>query len=147
MVDSIAYLNNEFTSQPQLKYNEDQITIVFDDSIIEDKQTEKNADRNDVQAGLLSPVEYRMKYYGEDEDEALKNLIKFNVNVFTSKATELLPLLQDGVIDAETFVELAYNGIEKVIPDFNKDDFVKQVEENLNKNESLPNPFNSGYDE
>ena len=91
----------------------------------------------------MSPVEYRKKYYGEDEDTALQNLVKFNVNIFTAKANELLPLLQDGAIDAKTFVGLAYKGIEKVIPDFDKEEFISKVEENVSKQESVPNPFDA----
>lgn len=141
MVASIAYLNNNFTNDPKLEYKVEDLTIQFDDSIIEDKQSQQNNDRNDVSAGLMSPVEYRKKYYGEDEDTALQNLVKFNVNIFTAKANELLPLLQDGAIDAKTFVELAYKGIEKIIPEFKKDEFIAKVEENVSKQENVPNPF------
>lgn len=51
--------------------NEDtDITIDFDDSIIEDKQTERNEDRKDVSMGVMSLSEYRAKWYGETEEKA-----------------------------------------------------------------------------
>ena len=51
-----------------------QISVKFDDSIIEDKTAERAQDRQDVSMGVMSLVEYRMKYYGEDESTAKKNL-------------------------------------------------------------------------
>lgn len=47
-----------------------EITIDFDDSIIEDKGTERQNDRSDVAMGAMPLWEYRMKWYGEDEDTA-----------------------------------------------------------------------------
>ena len=57
--------------------NEDaKVTIDFDDSIIEDKTTERNNDRQDLAAGIMNPWEYRMKWYNEDEATAKKMLPK-----------------------------------------------------------------------
>ena len=50
------------------------ITIDFDDSIIEDKQTERQQDMQDVSMGVMSNAEYRAKWYGETLEEAKKNL-------------------------------------------------------------------------
>lgn len=51
--------------------NEDaEITIDFDDSIIEDKATERNNDRQDLAAGIMNDWEYRMRWYHEDEQTA-----------------------------------------------------------------------------
>lgn len=47
-----------------------EITIDFDDSIIEDKETERQNDRSDVAMGAMPLWEYRMKWYGEDEATA-----------------------------------------------------------------------------
>lgn len=47
-----------------------EIKIEFDDSIIEDKQAERATDRQDVSMGVMPLYEYRMKWYGEDEDTA-----------------------------------------------------------------------------
>lgn len=51
-----------------------EITIDFDDSIIEDKASERQQDRQDLAAGIMRPEEYRAKWYGESQEEALKNL-------------------------------------------------------------------------
>ena len=57
--------------------NEDsEVTIVFVDSIIEDKTTERNNDRQDLAAGIMNDWEYRMKWYNEDEATAKKMLPK-----------------------------------------------------------------------
>lgn len=54
------------------------IAIKFDDSIIEDKQTERNEDRKDVAMGAMRLDEYRAKHYGETIEEAAKNLPEQN---------------------------------------------------------------------
>ncbi len=50
------------------------ITIDFDDSIIEDKEAERNSDRQDVSMGVMSLAEYRAKWYGETEEKARKKV-------------------------------------------------------------------------
>lgn len=50
------------------------VTIAFDDSIIEDKTTERQSDRQDVAMGAMSLAEYRAKWYGETPEQAQKNL-------------------------------------------------------------------------
>ncbi len=53
--------------------NEDtDITIDFDDSIIEDKQTERNEDRKDVSMGVMSLSEYRAKWVRRDGGEGCR---------------------------------------------------------------------------
>lgn len=47
-----------------------EITVDFDDSIIEDKQAERNTDRQDVAIGAMALWEYRAKWYGETEEQA-----------------------------------------------------------------------------
>ncbi|MCI8623242.1 MAG: hypothetical protein HFG26_06205 [Provencibacterium sp.] len=46
------------------------LSIRFDDSIITDRESERQRDRADVAAGLMLPYEYRMKWYGETEAAA-----------------------------------------------------------------------------
>ncbi len=58
---------------PGLK-EDTEVTIAFDDSIIEDKTTERQNDRQDVAMGAMSLAEYRAKWYGETLEEAKKNL-------------------------------------------------------------------------
>lgn len=54
------------------------ITIAFDDSIIEDKASERKEDRQDVSMGVMRHEEYRAKWYGETVKEAKKNLPEQN---------------------------------------------------------------------
>lgn len=71
---ALMYINNEFTEN-NYKFNlDDNIEVKFDDSIIEDKQNEKANDRTDVNLGVMSLVEYRMKWYSEDEETARKKI-------------------------------------------------------------------------
>ena len=51
------------------------ITIDFDDSIIEDKETERQQDRQDVSMGAMSLEEYRAKWYGETEEVARTKVV------------------------------------------------------------------------
>lgn len=53
-----------------------EIVVDFDDSIIEDKQAERQSDRQDVSMGVMTLVEYRAKWYGETEEEAAKNIVQ-----------------------------------------------------------------------
>lgn len=57
---------------------ETEIVVDFDDSIIEDKQAERQSDRQDVSMGVMSLAEYRAKWYGETEEEAEKKLPEVN---------------------------------------------------------------------
>lgn len=50
------------------------IRIDFDDSIIEDKATERAQDMKDVAMGVMGLAEYRAKWYGETEEEAASKL-------------------------------------------------------------------------
>ena len=47
-----------------------EVTIDFDDSIIEDKNAERESDRKDVAMGAMKLEEYRAKWYGETEEKA-----------------------------------------------------------------------------
>lgn len=61
MVYSIANMIGE-------KINE--VVINFDDSIIEDNEAKRNKDLQEVRDGIMTKWEYRMKWYGEDEETA-----------------------------------------------------------------------------
>lgn len=59
--------------------NEDvEISVNFDDSIIVDTESQRAQDRLDVSMGAMTLLEYRMKWYGEDENTAQKALAKMN---------------------------------------------------------------------
>lgn len=49
---------------------EGDLRVIFDDSIIQDTQALKQQDMAEVTAGVMSPWEYRVKWYGEDETTA-----------------------------------------------------------------------------
>lgn len=51
------------------------IMVQFDDSIIEDKQSERQQDRQDVAMGAMTLLDYRMKWYQEPEEEARKHIV------------------------------------------------------------------------
>lgn len=54
---------------------ETEIVVEFDDSIIEDKQAERQSDRQDVSMGAMGLAEYRAKWYGETEEEAARKIV------------------------------------------------------------------------
>ena len=58
---------------------ETKITIDFDDSIIEDKETERQQDRQDVSMGAMRLEEYRAKWYGETEEVARTKVVNETV--------------------------------------------------------------------
>ena len=47
-----------------------QTSFDWDDSIVTDVESERQSDRLDVAMGAMSLVEYRMKWYGETEEQA-----------------------------------------------------------------------------
>lgn len=51
-----------------------EIRILFDDSIIQDKEAERQSDRQDVAMGAMGVDEYRSKWYGETLEQAQANL-------------------------------------------------------------------------
>lgn len=63
----IIYAINRFTID---SVEEAEIEVKFDDSIIEDKASEKQSDLVDVNSGIMSKAEYRSKWYNEDIDTA-----------------------------------------------------------------------------
>ncbi len=142
MVLSLVYLNNTFTSNPTININGYRdIAIQFDDSIIEDTNAQKTSDRQDVANGVMSKVEYRMKYFGEDEKTAIKNLLKFDVDIITKKAEQLSTLLNDGYITPTAFVKLVYGDYASFIPDYNEDELIAKVEDSVVNNKPIPSPF------
>ncbi len=53
---------------------EGEVRVLFDDSIIQDTESEKARDMAEVAAGLMMPWEYRVRWYGEDEATARGNV-------------------------------------------------------------------------
>jgi len=68
IVKAILYLAKAILKQP---VNPDvKVTVDFDDSYIIDKESERLRDQQEVREGLMAKWEYRVKWYGETEDEA-----------------------------------------------------------------------------
>lgn len=68
LIETILYAANTFTNASVNEKAE--ITVTFDDSIIEDKAAERLQDMQEVSQGLMADWEYRMKYHGESEEQA-----------------------------------------------------------------------------
>lgn len=67
LVDAIAFYNACYNTQHA-------IIISFKDSILTDEDTERQNDRSDVAMGVMSLLEYRMKWYNETKEQAEKML-------------------------------------------------------------------------
>ena len=71
---TLMYIYNTFTDS-EFKFDLDaNIEVKFDDSIIEDRETMKMTDRQDVNMGVMSKLEYRMKWFNEDEETARQKI-------------------------------------------------------------------------
>lgn len=65
-----------------LQVNQDaEVSISISDGVVEDDSKLKEQDRIDVREGLMTKVEYRMKWYHETESEAISKLSSININV------------------------------------------------------------------
>ena len=71
LVKVISYIETAFCGNDMPFEN---VIVNFDDSIIEDKDKERQTDKGDLAIGIMKREEYRAKYYNETEEEALKNL-------------------------------------------------------------------------
>lgn len=65
----LAFYNNLYNSGYEF-------SCMFNDSILTDEETERQQDRQDVSMGAMTLVQYRMKWYGEDEATAAKNIVQ-----------------------------------------------------------------------
>lgn len=73
-VRALMYISNNFTDDGYNFDLNENLEVKFDDSIIEDKETQKMTDRQDVNLGVMSKAEYRAKWYNEDEETAKQKL-------------------------------------------------------------------------
>lgn len=107
LIKSIMYASNECTN---IHFdNPEEVEVQFDDSIIEDKTTEKDNDRKDVESGIQSRLEFRMKWYGEDEETAKKALkAAFGDTDLASRINTFAQALATGAITYEKYVEQVY---------------------------------------
>lgn len=71
LVKGLCYASSKYG---QYNINTEDMVIQFDDSIIEDKEAEANRAMREINAGVLSKVEYRMKIFGETEEIAKEKI-------------------------------------------------------------------------
>lgn len=67
LVDAIAFWGRIYQILPDSEYH---LSFQWDDSIVVDSKAERDNDRADVAMGVMGLYEYRMKWYGETEEEA-----------------------------------------------------------------------------
>lgn len=72
IVKTLLYIGHNYID-PSVK-SDAEIKIMFDQSPLIDENAERARDREDVNAGLMLPWEYRVKWYGEDQATAQKTL-------------------------------------------------------------------------
>lgn len=77
LINAICYIYNNILKEP---INYEEISIKFDDSIIEDKEAESNRALRELSAGVLSKEEYREKIFGETPEIAKQNIEQIKLN-------------------------------------------------------------------
>ena len=75
LVKAVCYVATEFGTN---NINFDEISIKFDDSIIEDKEAESNRAMMEVSKNLISRIEYRMRIFGETEEIAREKIAEID---------------------------------------------------------------------
>lgn len=109
LLKALMYAYNEFVVDEEKFDKIDEVAVKFDDSIIEDKATEKSNDQKDVDMGIMSHKEYRAKWYGEEPDEAEKIVNRINGDLELSKRLERFsPFVTQGTITPLEFVKLVF---------------------------------------
>lgn len=103
MLMAVKFINNEFTNNPELTYNENEIEVVYDDNIVEDTDSKKKQELAEVQNGIMSLAEFRSHWYDENIETALEFLQKnaMLINIY-------LAPLQAGAMTPSKFVDLVY---------------------------------------
>ena len=77
LVRAVCYASSVFGTY---NINTDDMVIQFDDSIIEDKEAESNRALREINAGLMSKVEYRELIYGETKEIAEQAIADIKAN-------------------------------------------------------------------
>ena len=123
MLLAIQYVNNNFTTNKALNFDEDNIEVVFDDNIVEDSTTKKAAELQEVQAGIMSIAEFRSHWYDEDYDASIKFLQENAMMVAPYSLA-----LQSGLMTPEMFVNLVYGNNAP-----NKEELISYITESLGR--------------
>ena len=111
----IAVASNLFTEGSPLSDKGD-VAIIFDDSIIEDRATEKESDTKDLQNGIISRAEFRARWRGETLDDA-----KDGVNAIAgddevvSRFNALAPAIAASIVTTKLAVFIVFDGKEELL--------------------------------
>ena len=72
-IEDLVYAMDVYATLYGLAPNgEYEVNCVWDDSIVVDAEAERTRDMNEVRMGLMQKWEFRVKWYGEDEETAKK---------------------------------------------------------------------------
>lgn len=129
IVRALMYVHDEFTLDTD-KFNDyENIAIHFDDSIIEDKATEKENDKKDIELGAMSLVQYRMKWYAEDEETAIESVKKiYGDPELLKRLQNFSPYLTQGTITPLQFVKMVYVDIKE---ESKQNELAEEIRQNL----------------
>lgn len=103
MCAAIKYIYNECISNTLTFNPEKEVKVVYDDNILEDTASKKQAELAEVQAGTLSIAEFRSHWYGQSIDEA-KKFVQDNGLLLD----KYILALQSHVITPEMFIDLVF---------------------------------------
>jgi hypothetical protein len=121
---------SKYTSRPISKiYDKAEVTVTFDDSIFEDKDSKKTSDLRDVQAGTMSAAEYRAKYTGESLEDANKNLLK-NAQYVATQLSLFAQPFASGLVTAKQIVDIVYGD---TLEEKQKNELIEYIENNKAK--------------
>ncbi len=128
LVMAIAYMNNTFTTNPtiQIKSKAD-IQIIYDDNLVEDTASKKQAELAEVNAGVMTIAEFRSHWYDESEEDALAFVQEHGMLL-----DKYILALQSNVITPEIFVDLVFGENyknRKVLVDYITSNYSQKKEE------------------
>lgn len=105
----VIYIGNTFTTNYKFgEIDDGDIKILFDDSIIEDKQAEKENDRKDVQMGAMTLEQFVEKWYAMTREDVVKENY---IPIVSQRVRLLLPVLQSRVLTNEMFIDAIFKDI------------------------------------
>lgn len=112
----------------------EKVEVIFDDSIIEDRQTEKESDIKDLQNGIIKRSEFRAKWRGEEKAKAEQNTNSIcGDEDVVSRFNALAPAIASGIVTSRLAVYIIFEGKEELLKKakYNTiDDYAADVEEN-----------------
>lgn len=116
-VIACKYISNTFTKDKLGEFNINDITIQFDDSIFEDVNSEQTRDRTNVASGLMSEVEFRMRWFGEDEKTAQEFVNKY---LRYKVLNNYLSAWQTGILPTKLLIKYCYPEFKENTEEYNE---------------------------